>query len=62
MEFNDENKMPVDKSKTRKKHIVDFCQEQCTVRICKVLFDMRPIFPKEKSEKDKNALVPNAND
>ena len=53
--MKEEKKMPVDKSKTRKKHIVDFCQEQCTVRICKVLFDMHPIFPNEKSKKNKCA-------
>ena len=60
--MKEEKKMPVDKSKTRKKHIVDFCQEQCPVRICKVLFVMHHIFPNEKSEKDKSALVTNAND
>ena len=41
--MKEEKKMPVDKSKTRKKAPVDFCQEQCTVRICEVLFDMHPI-------------------
>ena len=60
--MKEEEKMPVDKTKTRKKHTVDFCQEQCTVRICEVLFDMHPIFQKQKSEKSKNALVTISND
>ena len=49
--IKEEKKMPVDKTKTRKKAPVDFCQEQCTLRICEVLCGMHSIFQNQKSEK-----------